>query len=161
MIEVVAESGASDMPLVAVDTNADHLSKLSEFRYDGRQTAELFHQIGGAWSFLHIGKHSSDPDIVQLPGHYGVLYDITVQVDNARQQPATFELAVTAGGGAGRGVYLIDGQLVDIGTMHPSQERLLWRGHVAAGGNRSLLVQTIPQAGSNYPVTLVVRTLTR
>jgi len=52
MIEVVAQSRASDMLLRAIDTNAEHLSKLSEFRYDVRQTAELFHQIGGAWSFL-------------------------------------------------------------------------------------------------------------
>ncbi len=160
MIEVVAQPGASDMPLVAVDTNAEHLSRLSEFRYDGRQTAELFHQIGGAWSFLRIGKPSSDPDIAQLPGHYGVLYDITVRVDNARQQPAIFELAVAASAGAGRGVYLIDGQLVDTGTMRPSQERRLWRGPVAAGASRSLPVQTIPQAGSNYPVMLVVRSFT-
>ncbi|MCK4324274.1 MAG: hypothetical protein KAW89_07070, partial [Armatimonadetes bacterium] len=161
MIEVAAESGASDMPLVAVDTNAEHLSKLSEFRYDARQTVELFHQIGEAWGFLRIGKPSTAPDIAQLPGHYGVLYDITVQVDNARQRQATFELAVTAAGGAGRGVYLIDGQLVDTGTMYPSQEKLLWRGPVAAGASRSLPVQTIPQAGSNYPVTLVVRSFTR
>jgi len=161
MVEVAAQSGASDMPLVAVDTNAEHLSKLSEFRYDARQTAELFHQIGGAWSFLRIGKPSSDPDIAQLPGHYGVLYDITVKVDNARQQPATFELVATAAGGAGRGVYLIDGHLTDTGTMRPYEERRLWRGPVAAGASRSFPVQTIPQAGSNYPVMLVVRTLTR
>jgi len=161
VIEVVAGSRASDMPLVAVDTNAKHLSKLSEFRYDVRQPAELFHQIGGAWSFLRIGMPSSDPDIVQLPGHYGVLYDITVQVDNAQQQPATFELAVVAAGGAGRGVYLIDGHLIDSGTMRPTQEKLLWRGPVAAGASRSLPVQTIPQAGSNYPVMLVVRSFTR
>ena len=160
MIEVVAQSGASDMRLVAVDTATEHLSKLSEFRYDARQTAELFHQIGGAWSFLRIGKPSGDPDITQLPGHYGVLYDITVQVDNVRQQPATFELVATAAAGAGRGVYLIDGRLVDTGTMRPYEERLLWRGWVAAGGSRTLLVQTIPQAGSNYPVMLVVRSFT-
>jgi len=161
MIEVVARSGASDMPLVAVDTDAEHLSRLSEFRYDARQTAELFHQIGGAWSFLRIGKPSTDPDIVQLPGHYGVLYDITVNVDNARQQPVTFEIVTTAAGGAGRGVYLIDGHLTDTGTMRPYEERRLWRGLVAAGASRSLSVQTIPQAGSNYPVMLVVRSFTR
>jgi len=161
MIEVVAQYRASDMLLVAVDTNAEHLSKLSEFRYDARQTAELRHQIGGAWSFLRIGKPSSDPDIVQLPGHYGVLYDITVKVDNARQHAATFELVTTAAGGAGRGVYLIDGQLIDTGSMRPYEEKLLWRGRVAAGASRSLPVQTIPQAGSNYPVMLVVRSFTR
>ncbi len=161
MIEVVAQSRASGVPLVAVDTNAKHLSKLSEFRYEGRQAAELFHQIGGAWSFLRIGKPSADPDIAQLPGHYGVLYDITIKVDNARQQPATFELVTTAAAGAGRGVYLIDGHLTDTGTMRPYEERRLWRGPVAAGASRLLPVQTIPQAGSNYPVMLVVRSFTR
>jgi len=161
MIEVVAQSGASDMPLVAVNTDAEHLSILSEFRYDARQTAELSHQIGGAWSFLRIGKPSSDPDIVQLPGHYGVLYDITVKVDNTRQHTATFELVATAAGGASRGVYLIDGHLIDTGSMRPYEERLLWRGRVAAGASHSLSVQTIPQAGSNYPVMLVVRSFTR
>ena len=149
------------MPLIAVDTGAEHLSKLSEFRYDARQTAELFHQIGGAWSFLRIGMPSTDPDIAQLPGHYGVLYDITVKVDNARQQPATFEIVTTAAAGAGRGIYLIDGHLTDTGSMRPYEERRLWRGPVAAGASRSLPVQTIPQAGSNYPVMLVVRSFIR
>ncbi len=68
MIEVIAQSRASDPPLTAIDTSAEHLSTLSEFRYAPCQTAELHHQIGGAWSFLRIGKPSSDPDIVQRKG---------------------------------------------------------------------------------------------
>ena len=161
LIEMLAISAADPLPLVTIDRDADHLRELSDFEYPGSKSAQLVHEIGGAWSFFHVGKRTPDADMVQLDGDYGVMYDIAAQVVNYSQQQARFEIAVIASGGTGRGLYLIDGQLVATGPMRPLQEKVLVRGRVAAGATKSIPIQTIPQAGSNYPVTLVLRSFTR
>ncbi len=161
LIEMLAISAPDPLPLVTIDPDADHLRKLSDFEYPGSKSAELVHEIGGAWGFFHVGKRTPDADMVQLAGHYGVMYDVAAQVVNRSQQQARFEIAVIASGGAGRGLYLIDGQLVDTGPMRPLQEGVIFRGWVGAGATKSIPIQTIPQSGSNYPVTLVLRSFTR
>jgi len=88
IIEVAARRQAANLPLTTVNTADDRLKELSEFAYDGRQTAEILHEVGGAWSFVQIGKPSADPNAVQLLGHYGVLYDIAVQVENLQHKSA-------------------------------------------------------------------------
>ncbi len=158
---MLASSAASPLPLVVIDPEAVHLQKLSDFEYAGVRNAELVHEIGGAWGFFHIGKHTPDADKVQLAGNYGTMYDIVARVENRSPQQARFEIAVTASGGAARGVYLIDGQLVVTGPMRPLREKVLFRGQVAASATKSIAIRTIPQSGSNYPVTLVLRSSIR
>ncbi len=157
IVEMLASSDPTALPLVAVDPDADPLQEPSQFEYPGTTRAELVHEIGGSWSFLRVGKHDPDAETVQLAGHYGVMYDIRAKVVNHGQQPGRFEIAVTASGGVSRGLYLIDGQLVDTRLMRPLQEKVLFRGQVGAAATRSIPIQTIPQSGSNYPVTLVLR----
>jgi len=62
-----------------------------------------------------------------------------------------------AAGGATRGIYLIRDQLVETRVLRPSQEKVLYKQQVSAGASVSIPIKTIPQSGSNYPVTLVVR----
>ncbi len=161
LVEMLAGSTASPLPLVAINPEAAHLQKLSDFEYAAVRSAELVHEIGGAWSFLRIGDHTPHADTIQLAGDYGVMYDIAARVENRSPQQARFEIAVTASGGAARGVYLIDGQLVVTGPMRPLREKVLFRGRVAAGATKSIAIRTIPQSGSNYPVTLVLRSSIR
>ena len=110
--------------------------------------------------FLHIGKTQSGVS-GELAGDYGVLYEITARAANHTAKAARLEIAVAASGGVGRGVYVIAGQLVDTGVVYGFQEKLLLRESLPPGATRSLLIRTIPQAGANYPVTLIVRSPTR
>ncbi len=151
LVEVAAEPSPARLPLTTLEPTAADL-KLSDWAFTASRHLSVTHTIGGAWTFVHVGKHTD-----QLPGDYGVVYNIDVEVTNLLDVARHFEIAVMAAGGATRGIYIIRDQLVETRVLRPSQEKVLYKQQVPAGASVSIPIKTIPQSGSNYPVTLVVR----
>ena len=127
---------------------------LSGFEYTAVRQVSVTYTIGGPWTFVRVGK-PTEPQ--QLPGDYGVMYEIKVMLSNDLDVARSFEIAVQAAGGATRGLYLINGQLVDSRLLRPNVEKVLHKGRLPAHTTGRLTIKTIPQSGSNYPVTLIVR----
>jgi hypothetical protein len=56
-----------------------------------------------------------------------------------------------------RGVFVIDGKIVEAPQIAPPAEAVLWSVKLAPQEHRQVKIQGIPVGGSNYPVSLVVR----
>ncbi len=153
LVEVTAEPTPADLPMSRLQASADTPLPLSDYEYEAHRQVSIAHSIGGSWDFVHIGKHR---EADQLPGDYGVMYNIDIEVHNPFDAPRRFEIRIIAAGGAVRGLFQIGGQLVDTKVLRPHQEKLLYQGRVPAQGTVKIPIKTIPQSGSNYPVTLVV-----
>jgi hypothetical protein len=120
---------------------------------------EAKYRVGNEWAFATIGDRQvlSSTGRELLDGDYGVFYDITFDIENPTPGPARLELAFMPGGGLARGIVMIDGQLYETRLLRYGETQRLFVITVPAGGQRQLCVRTMPQAGSNYPVKLVLR----
>lgn len=115
--------------------------------------------VGGEWVFLTIGAQPSDglrPGD-RLPGNYGVIYDIDLELVNPTAEPARVALLLEPAGGPARGALLVDGRQVETALLKNMDEGLVARYLLDPGQSRRVRVQTMPQGGSNYPVRLVAR----
>ncbi|MGH2452606.1 MAG: hypothetical protein ACRDF5_02435 [bacterium] len=92
-----------------------------------------------------------------LVGDYGVVYRLTISAANPFPHDLRANLVATAAGGAARGVFLIDGRLVEMAIYRGFEERTLATLTVPAGQRITTLIVTMPTAGSYYPVRLSLR----
>ena len=120
---------------------------------------EAKYRVGDEWAFATIGDRQvlSSTGRELLDGDYGVFYDITFDIENPTPGPARLELAFMPGGGLARGIVMIDGQFYETRLLRYGETQRLFVITVPAGGHQQLCVRTMPQAGSNYPVKLVLR----
>jgi len=161
LVETLATS-ASVMPrfVEPVAGTQDAEFHLSRFSFPATRIVQLQHVCGGAWTFYHIGKAASHNEHgKKLHGDYGILQDVEIELSNPNAEAAQVEIVIQASGGAARGIFKLDGTTIETGLLRPNQESVLRRIKVAADSSRTVRLLTIPQAGSNYPVTLVVRTI--
>ena len=117
------------------------------------------YRVGSNWAFATIGDKQvlSATGRELLDGDYGVFYDVTFDIENPTMLPAPLELVLMPGGGLARGMVMIDGQIYETGLLRYGETERLFVVTVPAGGREELRVRTMPQAGSNYPVKLVLR----
>jgi hypothetical protein len=117
------------------------------------------YRVGSSWAFATIGDKQvlSSTGRELLDGDYGVFYDIKFEVENPTDQPAHVELALMPGGGLARGIVMIDGQIYETGLLRYGEAQRIYSLTIPAQGKRELRVRTMPEAGSNYPVKLVMR----
>ncbi len=92
-----------------------------------------------------------------LTGDYGVLYRLEVTATNTRETEVQADLVATALGGLARGVFVIDGRVVEMALFRPYEERVLTTLAVPPGQTSQVRVVTMPTAGSFYPVRLSLR----
>jgi hypothetical protein len=139
--------------LLAVARNQPHT-------YPSPQQDESYHYtVGEKWAFAPMGRKAitaTDPNR-KLFGNYGVLYNITVDVDNPTNETQTIRVILSPEAGTARGVFVIEGKLVEAPQVAPPGEAELWTARLEAHGQRRLNIQGIPVGGSSYPVSIVVR----
>ncbi len=117
------------------------------------------YEAGGRWLFMPLGKDaiSGRTERRKLFGNYGVIYRIEIELNNPRAEEQAVRLVLTPDSGVARGVFLIEGRVVEAAQVAPPGEALLWRGKLAPGEKRKLSLQALPVGGTAYPVSLVVR----
>jgi hypothetical protein len=93
----------------------------------------------------------------RLVGDYGVVYRLTITAANPFPHELRADLVATAAGGVARGVFLIDGRLVEMAIYKGFEERTLATLTVPAGQQLTTHILTMPTAGSYYPVRLSLR----
>jgi len=133
---------------------------LGQWHYsEPRKELKAQYTVGRQWAFVTIGR-TPTPGMVagdELRGGYGVIYDIDLELVNPTAQEARIALVMEPAGGPARGTVLIDGRLVEAAMLRQDVEAPLSRYALAPGEVRRVRLQTMPQAGSNYPVRLVAR----
>lgn len=116
-------------------------------------------KVGGPWTFLRLGRGSGNNGHGRrLMGNYGVLYWLRLTLDNPTSTPADVELACEGAAGAARACFLIDGKLIETSLLTPGRDAVVYQWRVGAGESKDVLIATMPQSGSNYPVNLILRT---
>jgi hypothetical protein len=124
-----------------------------------RKTVEASYRVGEQWAFVNLGRRpipAREGD-GSLAGNYGVLYDISLNLENPLSEQRTVRVLLSADAGTARGVFLIDGQLVEAPPVEPPQEALLASFTMKPAERRTLKIRAMPVGGSAYPVSLVVR----
>ncbi len=146
---------APDPALPRLDTEA-----LVQHVYPNpRRLMTASYTVGRRWAFVRLGKiaipgkHAGQ----LLDGNYGVLYDISVRIDNPTPAPRRVRLLMAPDAGGAQGVFLVEGRWVEAPRLLPPAEFELAEFLLAPQEHRVVNIQTLPVGGSAYPVTLVVR----
>ena len=159
LLEVLAEDAwPSDAWFQPVSTRLAGDPPLTPYRFEAAKTVELEHTVGGAWTFYHIGKeYSTNLQGEKLFGDYGVEYTIRATFKNPTDKPAACEIGLRASGGVARSTMVIDGQLTETGLLLGANEQLIYKAELQPGEQKRVSLITIPESGSNYPITLTMR----
>jgi hypothetical protein len=115
--------------------------------------------VGEHWCFVPLGRKAipaKDPE-TKLQGNYGVLYNITVELDNPTDAAKTVKVLLSAEAGWTRGAFVIDGRLIEAPHIAPPAVAELWSVKLEPQERRTVTIQGIPAGGAFYPVSLVVR----
>lgn len=118
------------------------------------------YRVGERWAFVAVGRSAIDgrhPER-RLDGNYGVFYDIAMEIENPTDVESTVNLVLAAEAGEARGVFLVEGHLIEVPDVRPPAEFVLGSFVVRPHARGAISIRTLPLAGSNYPVTLVART---
>jgi hypothetical protein len=146
-----------DIMTPVVATPADRLS--TWVFSEPQKRFDLTYRVGQQWAFLTVGDGQalSATGRESLDGDYGVFYDVTFTAENPTTEAADVELAFVPGGGLARGTTIIDGRLCETGLLRYGESQRIHALNLAPGARQIVRVRIMPEAGSNYPVKLVMR----
>jgi len=120
---------------------------------------EYSHLVGGPYTYLEFGGEPYEKDVTgghPSYGNFGTVYRASLVLSNPTSVAQEVRIGFASGGGAARGVLALDGELYDL-PMGVTGEGLPVRTYrLEAGETRQVDVELFPQAGSNYPVRVVV-----
>lgn len=118
---------------------------------------EFSFDADGNWLFIRIGKgESSNPFTGEiLSGDYGVLYEILVTVENNSPYFKNLSLSLDATGGLARGVFIIDGNLIETPLVQPGKPYRLISSQLSPYERRKVEILTTTISGSHYPVSII------
>jgi hypothetical protein len=158
-VAVAAESGPASA-LAGIPSPERPRPTVSQEVYPSpRKHVEASYTVGQRWAFVNLGRSplSAKNKDRQLAGNYGVMYDILLRLENPTGEERTVQIFLSPDAGDARGVFLIDGRIVEAPHVTPPAEALLARIKMKPAERRTLSIRTMPVGGSAYPVSLVVR----
>ncbi len=128
--------------------------------FPAQVVTEETHTLGGPFTYVAYGGEPYVTDIGgEQPsyGNFGTYYRTRLMLHNPFESPRQAQLAFQSGGGAARGVLLVDGTLYDLPMGRPGDGVPVTTFDLAPGEVRQVDIELMPQAGSNYPIRLLVR----
>ena len=147
-----AIAAAFDQPRLPGDGHA----RTGVFNLSGYGVETLTYTVGGADAMTDYGA-STPPPVDPPGGHdygdYGVIRTLTFSISNPTSQPATLYLYERPMGGPVRSSFLVDGTLVQVGCARvPERYQIGTPFAVSPSSTAQLVVQTMTDGGSNYPL---------
>ncbi len=118
------------------------------------------HTLGGPFTFIEYG---GEPYVRDFDGdhpsygNFGTVYRTALTLFNPSDEYREAFLGFSAPGGAARGILVVDGSIYDLPMGRSGDGVPVNSYNLAPGETRSVRLELFPQAGSNYPVRLVVR----
>lgn len=158
LVTQVSAAPEPALPEVTDDLIAAARSELDTYPFP-QKDEEYKYAVGGNWTFIPLGRKAIQARTPnkKLFGNYGVIYNLKVDLDNPTDEEKTITVRLAAEAGWTRGVFMIDGKLVEAPQIAPPSEVVLWSVKLAPQEHRQVRIQGIPVGGSAYPVSLVVR----
>jgi hypothetical protein len=130
------------------------------FTIAGFGTDALSYSAGGPDATVVLGDTEPTPPSVDAAasghdyGDYGVLHTIDLAMSNSGSAPSTAYLYLKPLGGPARGSFLIGGNLFDVGCVRVPAPYEVTSFDLAAGATSRVVVQTMTDGGSFYPVQI-------
>jgi hypothetical protein len=158
LVAQVSAVGARYTPTIR--TGLVDAARSEPHTYSVTQKDEKYiYKCGEQWTFMPLGRKAilSDGKQRTLFGNYGVIYNLSVEISNPTDTMRTVSVVLSPDAGWARGVFVIEGKLVESPQIAPPSEAVLYTVQLAPQETRKLSIQGIPVGGSNYPVSLVVR----
>jgi hypothetical protein len=119
---------------------------------------DLTYKVGPAYLFEDIG---GPPYLLERaggtpsPGNFGAVYRYRWNLDNSTDQDQEVRMEMSARGGPARACLWLDGDCIETELLK-AEPRLLKRWVVSAGSRTSVAMETFPQAGSNFPLSIAL-----
>ena len=126
--------------------------------FAGELLRELSYQVGPTYLFEDIGGQPYLSEVSNgspSPGNFGAVYRYRWKLENPTDQPQEVRMEMSARGGPARASLWIDGESLETDLLK-AEPRLLKRWILPAGGRREVMMETFPQAGSNFPLSLTL-----
>ncbi len=124
----------------------------------------LAYTVGGSDASTQYGATTPAPAVQPSGrdyGDYGVIRTLTIALSNPSTQPATVYLYERPMGGDVRSNFLVDGSLVELGCARLSQRYQIGQPlSLQPGATSQVVVQTMTDGGSNYPLEVGVTAAT-
>ncbi len=127
--------------------------------FPAEMSAAYAHDLGSRFTFIPLGDTpvTSDPATGEPnPGNFGVVQRLLVVLRNPTDQAREARLDFHPRGGPARGLFYVDGTLVETPMATAARPSRLGRWVLGPGEVREVRLETLPQSGSNYPVNLEV-----
>uniref|UniRef100_E6Q782 Uncharacterized protein n=1 Tax=mine drainage metagenome TaxID=410659 RepID=E6Q782_9ZZZZ len=142
----------SDTLLVGHHAHARGIYSIPEFTYSTQWSVE------DPYLELAVGQVPLPNDLVgqALSGDYGVLQNFEINVVNPTRRAQTIAIYENPRGGSATGTYLIDRVLVQSHQVRAFTRYKLRSYVVPARGFLRIHITTIPDAGSSFPVRLIL-----
>jgi hypothetical protein len=144
-------------------------AEMVESRDPGRTASGVFpaeiemdatHTLGGPFTYLEYGSEPYVQDVdAEHPsyGNFATMYRTRLVLHNPADSARQAYIGFSAPGGAARGVLLLDGTLYDLPMGRSGDGVPVTTVTLEPGEARQMDIEIFPQAGSNYPIRLVVR----
>jgi hypothetical protein len=119
---------------------------------------ELSYQVGSAYLFEDIGGQPYLSEVSNgspSPGNFGAVYRYRWKLENATDQPQEVRMEMSARGGPARASLWIDGEGIETDLLK-AEPRLLRRWLLPPASRREVMMETFPQAGSNFPLSVTL-----
>ena len=157
-IKVIATSGDGALPVT--DASNRDPGRTASGVFPGDIITDASHLIGGAFTYLEFGGEPYESDVVEghpSYGNFGTVYRTRLTLKNPTNEEREAYFGFASGGGAARGVLSLDGELFNLPLGVRGQGLPVRTYLLGPGESRQVDVELFPQAGSNYPVRVVVR----
>lgn len=92
-----------------------------------------------------------------IKGNYGVMYEYEFTLKNPYPEERTASFYFQPRGGIATATFSFDDRPVSVGFTRAYEMVRLCRIKVPAGGSRQVVVKTMPEDASNYPVRLIIQ----
>ncbi len=141
----------------------------ADIRDRGRTASGIFpaelttfasHTVGGPFTFLEYG---GEPYVTDVDGghpsygNFGTVFRTSLALHNPSDLPKEVFIGFSAPGGAARGILVVDSVIYDMPMGRPGDGVPVTSYLLNPHERRDVQIELFPQAGSNYPVRLIVR----
>lgn len=159
-IEVTVLATTGDGPLPTEPAVSKDPGRTASGVFAATIESDATHLLGGPFTYLSFGGEPYEKDIeggYPSYGNFGTVYRTRLMLKNPTPETRQVTVGFASGGGAARGVLSLDGALFDLPMGITGEGLPVQTYTLGPEETRQVDVELFPQAGSNYPVRLVVR----
>lgn len=159
-LEVVVSSSLAQALPPSVEVESKDPGRTASGIFPAQLTTKATHVLGGPYTYVEYGN---EPYVQDMEGSYpsygnfGTIYRTRLMLFNPAEEVRQADIGFASAGGAARGVLAVDGTLYDLPMGRSGEGVPVATVSLQPGELRQVELELFPQAGSNYPIRIVVK----